>query len=316
MADQAALFHQIFLVTGPVFGLVLLGVFLKRIRLIDEAFVMTASNLTFRATMPTLLFLSILQSDLKTAFQPKLVFFFVAATLLHFGFVWLWSLRSVPKEDRGVYIQGAFRGNCGIMSLALAANQYGDYGLSVGGVLSGIIVIVFNILSAFILSIYSPTFDANFKSIMREIVRNPLIISVVAALVGSSIGLTLPEWVVRSGNYFAAMSLPTALICIGGTLSLAAFKSSGRVTLSSSLFKVFWMPLFFVPLAWLLGFEGRELGILFLFLATPTAAASYVMVRAAGSSASLAANIIALTTVISVVSFMAGLYVLNYLQLI
>jgi len=76
------------------------------------------------------------------------------------------------------------------------------------------------------------------------------------------------------------------------------------------------MPLFFVPLAWLLGFEGRELGILFLFLATPTAAASYVMVRAAGSSASLAANIIALTTVISVVSFMAGLYVLNYLQLI
>jgi len=316
MPDQAALFHQIFLVTGPVFGLVVLGIFLKRIRLIDDAFIVTASNLTFRATMPTLLFLSILQADLSTAFQPRLVFFFCAATCLHFCIAWVWSLRNVPKEDRGVYVQGAFRGNCGIMSLALAANQYGDYGLSVGGVLSGIVVVIFNVLSAIILSMYSPTFDANVKSILREIARNPVIIAVVAALIASGLGVSLPEWVIKSGNYFASMSLPIALICIGGTLSIGSFKASGRIALSASLHKVVWMPLIFVTVAWLMGFEGRELGMLFLFLATPTAAVSYVMVRAAGSSVALAANIIAMTTVISVVSIMAGLYLLNYLQLI
>jgi predicted permease len=316
MADQADLFHQIFLVTGPVFGLVIIGMVLKRLKLIDDGFISTSSNLVFRATMPTLLFISILQSDLSTAFQPDLVLFFSGATILGFGLAWLWSLRGVPFEDRGVYVQGAFRGNCGIMSLALAANQYGDYGLSVGGVLSGIVVVIFNILSAIILSIYSPTFEANLKSILREIVRNPVIVSVVAALIGSSLGVQLPEWMVKTGNYFGAMSLPIALICIGGTLSLASFKASGRVTISSSLFKVVWMPLIFVTIAWAMGFEGRELGMLFLFLATPTAAVSYVMVRAAGSNAELAANIIALTTVISVVSIMVGLYILHLLQLI
>jgi LysR family malonate utilization transcriptional regulator len=148
MADQADLFHQIFLVTGPVFGLVIIGMVLKRLKLIDDGFISTSSNLVFRATMPTLLFISILQSDLSTAFQPDLVLFFSGATILGFGLAWLWSLRGVPFEDRGVYVQGAFRGNCGIMSLALAANQYGDYGLSVGGVLSGIVVVIHSLEEA------------------------------------------------------------------------------------------------------------------------------------------------------------------------
>ncbi len=47
----------------------------------------------------------------------------------------------------------------------------------------------------------------------------------------------------------------------------------------------------------LMGFRGATLGVIFLFSATPTAAGSYVMTRAMGGNATLAANIIAITTV-------------------
>ncbi|ANG64352.1 malate transporter [Marinobacterium aestuarii] len=316
METSFTLLSQIFAVTGPVFIMVLVGMLLKKIDLIDDAFINTASTLTFRATMPTLLFLGIIKADLATALQPRLIGYFCLATLLSFAGAWLWSLRFVAGEDRGVYVQGAFRGNCGIVSLALAANQYGAYGLSTGGVMSGLVIVLFNILSTIVLSIYSSSYEANLRTVLRDLAKNPLIISVAAGLLMASLELSLPPWLMVSGEYFGSLTLPLALVCVGGSLSLEAFRDSGRVAVSASLLKVLWLPLIFTALAWALGFEGRELGLLFLFLASPTAAVSYVMARTSGSNARLAANIIALSTLLSVITIMVGLYLLQYWQLI
>jgi malonate transporter len=59
-----------------------------------------------------------------------------------------------------------------------------------------------------------------------------------------------------------------------------------------------------------------RLGILLLMWSAPTAAASYVMVRAMGGNAALAANIIALTTLGSLVNTSVGVVVLRSLRLI
>jgi len=108
--------------TLPVFAMVFIGIGLRRIGWIDQNFVGTASALVFKATLPTLVFLSIIRADLTTAFNIKLLLFYLAATLASFGAVWFWAIRRVSKDERGVYVQGAFRGNCGIVGLALAAN--------------------------------------------------------------------------------------------------------------------------------------------------------------------------------------------------
>jgi hypothetical protein len=110
----------------------------------------------------------------------------------------------------------------------------------------------------------STSYEANLRSVLRDLARNPLIISVAAGLLASSAQLSLPSWLLVSGEYFGSVTLPVALICVGGSLSLGAFIDSGRVAISASLLKVLWLPLIFTTLAWLLGFEGRELGLLFL----------------------------------------------------
>ena len=213
-------------VTAPVFAMLFLGVVLRRVGWIDSAFIASASALVFRGCMPTLLFLSILKADLSAALQPALLVYFVLATVASFLLAWGWALWRCPRADRGVYVQGAFRGNNGIVGLALASSLYGDYGLSLGSVLAGVVIIIYNTLSVVVLAIYSPGGNASPRSVCLSILRNPLIIGVAVAIPFAWWQVELPEWLLTSAGYFAQLSLPLALICIGGTLSLSALRES------------------------------------------------------------------------------------------
>ena len=65
-----------------------------------------------------------------------------------------------------------------------------------------------------------------------------------------------------------------------------------------------------------LGVRDEHLGILFLLLATPVAASSHVMVAAARGDSTLAANIIVLTTLLSLVTITAGFFTLAYFSMV
>lgn len=307
-----AVVQQTLAVTAPVFAMLFLGVGLKRLGWIDACFIDTASTLVFKGTMPVMLFLAILHADLNTALQPALLGYFLLATVLGFLLAWSWAILRIPREERGVYTQGAFRGNNGIVGLALATSIYGDYGLSLGGILSGVVILSYNSLSAIILAIYSPQAKADVWSIGKSILRNPLILGVLAAIPFAYWQVKLPAWLLTSGDYFASMTLPLALICIGGTLSLASLRASSGLAIGASLMKMIWLPVLGTAGAYFCGFRNAELAILFLYFASPTAAASYVMARAAGGNHELAAAIIVITTLLAVVTTNLGLLVLQW----
>ena len=307
-----AVIQQTLVVTAPVFAMLFVGVALKRLGWIDVRFIDTASSLVFKGTMPVLLFLAILHADLQTALQPALLGYFLIATIVTFLLAWGWAILRVPHEERGVYTQGAFRGNNGILGLALATSLYGDYGLSVGGVLGGVVILAYNTLSAIVLAVYSREAKADLRSIVKSIISNPLIIGVLAAIPFAYWQVKLPAWLITSGNYFASMTLPLALICIGGTLSLAALRKGSGLALSASLMKMVWLPLLATFGAFLCGFRNAELGILFLFFASPTAAASFVMAKASGANHELASTIIVITTLLAVLTTNIGLLVLQW----
>nr|WP_298135736.1 AEC family transporter [uncultured Pseudomonas sp.] len=308
-----AVVQQTLAITAPVFAMLFVGVALKRLGWIDTAFVNTASSLVFRGTMPTLLFLGIIKADLSTALQPALLGYFALATLVSFLLAWGWAILRCPSADRGIYTQGAFRGNNGIVGLALATSMYGDYGLAVGSILAGVVILCYNVLSAIVLAIYSADTPAGPGAICKSVVSNPLIIGVLLAVPFAYWQIALPEWLLVSARYFAQMTLPLALICIGGTLSLAALRLSSAMAISSSLMKMVWLPLLATLGAWLCGFRGADLGILFLYFASPTAAASFVMARAVNGNHQLAAAIIIITTLAGVVTINLGLFLLQWL---
>jgi len=307
-----AIFIATLKITAPVFAMLFLGAALKRIGSINDNFIHTASALVFNVTMPPLLFLGILHADLHSALQPKVLVYFVVATLAGFAGAWGWAIWRCPRVDRGIYTQGAFRGNNAVVGLALAASMYGNYGISLGSILAALVILFYNTLSTIVLAVYSPVIKSDPLSILKSVLRNPLIISVLTAVPFAYFKIGLPGWLETSASYLAQMTLPLALICIGGTLSLAALRKSGDLALSASLVKMVGIPVLLTLGAWLLGFRGAELGILFLYFGSPTAAASFVMARAANGNHELAAAIIVITTLMAAITTNIGIFVLQW----
>ena len=110
-------------VSTPIFLMIALGAVLRRVGLIDEAFINTASRLVFSVGLPVLLFFSNATADFGSATDGRIMIAVVTGALLVFILSFAtagWFVRD--KEDRGVLTQAAFRGNLIIIGLAYCAN--------------------------------------------------------------------------------------------------------------------------------------------------------------------------------------------------
>ncbi len=301
-------------VTSPVFVIVLVGFVLKLRKTIDEAFVASASGLVFKVCLPTLIFLSILQNDVSLGQQMPLVIYCVCAAIGCFVLFWWWSRYWVAAVDRGVVVQGAFRSNLGIIGFALCAKGYGEEGLALGAVILAVVTPVYNILSVYALNAsLSKGAGVSWLKTIKDIAKNPLIVAIALGFIATSLDLKLPKVMYDAGTYLANMTLPLALIAIGGSLSLTGLRSGASLAAWSVIAKLVLVPLLVVIPAYMLGFKGVELGCILFMFASPTAAASFVMVQATGGNHLLASNIIVLSTLMSALSISLLLYVAKLL---
>jgi predicted permease len=305
-------------ITGPICLMLLLGVVLKRIKLIDEHFVDIASRLVFQVTLPLLLFFSILGAEHDYSRVAGLAGFGLAGNILFFLFVSLITHRCFQgSRDRGVVIQGSFRANTAIIGLAYIANAYGEHGVALAALYVAPMTILYNIQAVIALTPRNQGSGAKVIRVMlKSITRNPLIIAILTGLLFSLLSVPLPEVLLSAGGYFADMTLPLALLCTGGSLDLNSLRSEKGTTWFACGQKLVLAPLLLTTAAYWSGFRGTELGIVFFMSSAPTAAASYVMARSMGGNATLAANIIALTTVISLLTCTLGTLLLSTLSLL
>ncbi|MFC6671334.1 AEC family transporter [Marinobacterium aestuariivivens] len=304
-------------VVAPIFIIVLLGFLLRRWQLIDDGFINTASRLVFMVTLPILVFMSISRTDFQAVFNPGLLGFVFAGILASFAVTWWLAARLIHSPgDLGAFVQGACRSNYGIIGLALSYNLFGSTGLSQASMMLALVIPMFNVLSVLALTLPMKAADghgAGFRGILLAVVKNPLIIAVALALPFSYFGLHLPETLDTTGRYFANLTLPLALLTIGGSLDLRSLRASSATAFWATATKLLLLPLVLTPIAALLGFAGQELTLLFVLFACPTAAAAFVMAKAMGANAQLTANVILTTTLGSVVSLSSGIFLLRLL---
>jgi len=309
-----------FSVTGPICILLFLGWLLKRIKLINDAFVDNASKLVFQVTLPALLFLSIVNADQSVKINPTYIAFGLVANLSFYLLTSLCCRLFIKqKQDHGVIIQGGFRANTAIIGLAYVANIYGDSGVALAAVYVATTTILFNILAVICLTATPSNTQSKLglkglKDVATSISKNPLIIGIILGVVLLTLNIKVPSVLIDTGQYFANMTLPLALLCTGATLNLGELRSTGINAWFASFFKLLLAPILITGSAYLWGFSQLELGLLFFMTAAPTAAASYVMARAMGGNANLAANIIAITTAGSLITYSLGISILYNLN--
>lgn len=306
-----------FAVTGPIFMMVVLGSILKYYGIIGQAFVDQASLLVFKISLPILLGMSMIRTDIATVFDPATIANASLSTFLVFILLTLTASIFVKNpRDKGVYVQGAFRGNLAIVGLALCVNLYGDAGIAKASIVMSILSLVYNILSIYTLTTTLTDKKLNLFSMIISMTKNPLIIGIVLGIMINLLHIPVHPVIMQTGDYLSQLTLPVALLCIGASLSFADMKDTKTVATIAVIAKLIVSPIIITYIAYLSGFSKMDLGIVFLMSSTPTAAASYIMVKAMKGNETLAANIIVMSTVASLFTVSFGLAMLKTFELI
>ncbi|WLP95652.1 AEC family transporter [Psychrobacter sp. M13] len=316
----AAIIFAITIVLPNLF-LMGLGFFMKRRGEASQAFIDQASSFVFNYCLPALLFFSVVDSEVDYAKQVVLIAAGIIVTFILFIGSELYAKRFISAPaDQGVFVQGVFRSNMAIIGLATVANAYGDIGLSIGAVYMGIVTILFNVLAVITLSRVSKSADDTWVSrslmIVKKLLTNPLILALLAAFAYKALPLPPLTGVIHTtGDLLAAVALPLALICAGASIDLKSMLHPSGLSMQASIGRIIVAPILAITIGLAFGLTGVHMGVLFLMVASPTAAASYVMAKAMGGNDVLAANILAFTTVVGLFGMAIGAALLRGLGL-
>ena len=312
------LFFEILTIVLPVFLVIGLGYLLRRLALIDGEFLFQTNRLVYYLCLPLLLFYKISKAEFAANFNGPLVVGSTAVIFIGFLASYGWAaLRRYPPATKGAFSQGAFRGNLAYVGLAIVFNAYGEVGLTRAGILMGFLVPVLNFFAILALLLphlgdgkaRGPAFWA------RQIALNPLIIASFAGIAWSFLHLPLPTIVDRSLQITTGMTLPLALIAIGGTFSLDKLRGDLVMAAFASGIKLIWLPLVAALLLIFFGIRGIDLAIGVLLAGTPTATATYILAHQLGGDAELAGSIVMMSTLFSAFTYTVALLILRTLGL-
>jgi predicted permease len=275
-------------IVAPVFLIIALGYISKKMKIINENFVDVTSKFVFSVSLPTLVFMQISEMDLSKAINFPQIIFIYTGTIVTFILIWLISIPFIKDgKDRSVFIQGAFRSNFAIVGFAIISNLFGQSALGKAAIILAFILPLYNILAVIVLTV--PLRHTNQLSFAIE----------------------LPDIVLTTGSYLSDLALPLALIGIGGSLNIEQIKKASTLAFTSSIIKLVVIPLIMTIIAYLTGYRGTDLGIMFILFACPTAIVSFIMAEAMGANSKLAGNIILISTLGSVFTIALGILILK-----
>ncbi|WP_454971734.1 AEC family transporter [Dorea sp.] len=309
-----------FNVIAPVFFLMVLGYLLVNYTsLADRKLTKQANAIVFKIFLPCMLFYNVYQSDIGAEIHSRIKLCIWAAGGLLILFVLLCLI--VPKvvkqeNQQGVVIQGIFRSNYVIFGVAVVQNMYGSKSTTTAAILSAILVPMYNFLAVVALSIFGEKRETDWKKIILDIVKNPLIISSVLGIIFSLLGIRLPTAVDTTVQDLAKLSTPIAFMILGGDLDFSKVKGNLKVASVVLTVKLVILPLIMIPMIVMLGYRDADLLSGLLAYQTPVAVSSYIMAQQAGADGQLAGQLVVFSSVLSIFTLFVTIFILRTVGLL
>ena len=302
-------------VTIPIFLVMVLGYFLRRRGMLNENFVNVANKFNFDVTLPFMVFRDIAAVDIRSVFDLKYVLFCAIASSVCFWVVWgLAKLFIKDKSLTGAFVQASFRSSAAVMGLAFISNLYGPSAMGPLMIIGA--VPLYNIYSVLVL-----TFEAEddgrgrdtgkLKEACVNILKNPIIISIVLGLIVSLCKLDFPVLVDNTIDNVAKMATPLALITLGAGFEGREALAKMKPTLWAAFIKLIGQAAIFIPIAIALGFTGEKLIAIMVMLAAPTTPSCYIMAKNMKNDGVLTASIIVTTTLLAAFTLTGWIFILR-----
>ena len=302
----------------PVFMGMGIGFYVGRRNLLTGDFVGQATSLVFYTALPAKLFLDVSRSNFSDCLDIGFTAYLLLCTCAAFAGAWILCVLLVrDRAAVSAVVHSAFRGNFVYLGLPICQSILGRE-----SVLSAIMVVTFvlpfyNVLATIVLSYYDPSGrKVSWKRMLKDILTNPMIVAILAALPFSLLGIKLPPVFEKPLAYLGQMSTPMALILIGAGIRPSSFAGRGTWIGFGAIYKVVVTPLVFaVPMQWM-GFNPEQIVTAFVMFAVPSAMNVYIVTKKMGGDGELGAAIITVSMLLSAVTLPMGIWVIKTLGII
>lgn len=246
------------------------------------------TKLAMTLSVPSLIFVSLMESEIEPAALTSLAMASIAAYAVLTVVIWGGVKLAGMRTD--VFVAPMIFGNTGNLGLPLALFAFGQVGLSYAVVVFAVMAVL-----SFSFGVWLVSGGGNVFKVIKEPV-------VAATLLGALFlwqGWETPSFLTNSLSLIGQMAIPMMLITLGVAV---ARLSPGHLALAVvlSLIKVFAC----VAVAWGVGIffdlESTAFAVLVLQIATPVAVTSYLLAQKYCDDSNTVAGLVVASTLLSV----------------
>ena len=288
----------------PVFALILAGYGTARMGLIKPEGFAGLATFVFCLAAPALLFLGGVR---PSEGGPGPAIAQVGAAVVMYGVAILVARRwfAAGPAEAAVFGLSCIFGNAVMMGIPIIIAAYGAAGVPpMIGILAIQTITLLGL--ATILTEAGLQAHAPWRLLIRNaavgILRNPIVLSVVAALIWRGFGLPIPDVARRTLELLGAAAPPAALFCLGGGLLGLGAAGLWRETAVVSVIKLLILPALTFVLAKLLGLSPVETAVAVTIGALPTGANAFILARRYQTGADRSGAAVVVTTALSVLT--------------
>jgi malonate transporter len=284
----------------PDFSLILCGYLVCRFTALNRTIWEPVESLVYFFLFPVLLFHSIVKSPLDLGAAASLIgaglTMGVAGIALAYALPHLpWIGPHIDRRDHAASAQVAFRFNS-FIGLALAERLAGAQGLQLIAVLIGVCVPLFNVGAVWPMARHAQ------RGLLRELVRNPLIIATASGLAANLLGFSMPVWLEPTVTRIGAASLALGLMAAGAGMQFGSLGSAKTLAASVLSIRHFLLPLIGWAVSGAFGLSAVQTTVLLAFSALPTASSAYVLAARMGYNGAYVAGLVTLSTLLGMAS--------------
>lgn len=307
--------------TISVFGVILIGflarsifTFNNNIRILFDKYTFVLEKISYYILLPSLIIVSIVNVEINIiSFMNIFSTIWVVNIFIIVAVILLGRLYALSGPDFSSVFQGATRWT-GYVALGAAAS-FQDPHVSYFAALSLIAhVPLINILSIFVLERARGGQNAIFWPIVKSVIKNPIVISIIVGAFLSLNSLYGFYYIESVLSFFALLALPVGLFIVGASCRWHAIAAAASKHRTAILYSTFIKLIIYPAIVWVVGITfdlpWEALVALTVVAAAPAAPSSYVLARELGGNSELMATIISIGTLFSCFTMTFWVFVL------
>lgn len=320
MGDEYMIENLIFSLnaTVPVFLLMMLGLFFKKIGWIDDDFASKINKFVFMVPLPVLVFDDLATVDFAEVWDTRFVLFCFIVTIISIAISTAVSFIWSDKSVQGEFIQASYRSSAALLGIAIIQNVYGTATIAPLMIIGS--VPLYNVMAVIVLSFFGPAqgkLDGKMlRGTLKGIVTNPIILGIAAGILWSALKIPMPVIMEKTVNNIAAIATPMGLMAMGASFDIKKAFSKARPAVLAAFMKLVGFCALFLPLAVWLGFSKEKLVAILVMLGSATTVSCFVMARNMKHEGVLTSSVVMLTTFFSAFSLTGWLYILKTLGML